>query len=98
MRVCVFADKARFYNLICVGNTFCINSLESYSHIYKRKFRKFNYNDLVNNRLKINGCVEKYTAKWWINSEVLQMFTCFNILRHATGAITRDFNFAKMHV
>jgi len=29
-----------------------------------------------------------------INSEVLQTFTCFSILRHAASAITRDFIFS----
>jgi len=37
MRVCVFADKACFYNLICIGYTFCVDSLESCSQTYKRK-------------------------------------------------------------
>jgi len=27
MRVCVFADKVGFFNFICVGNTFCVDSL-----------------------------------------------------------------------
>jgi len=40
----------------------------------------------------MNGCVEKCYG------EVLQKFTCFNILRHAASAITRDFIFAKMSI
>jgi len=40
----------------------------------------------------MNGCVEKY------HGEVLQKFTCFNILRHAARAITRDFIFPKICV
>jgi len=28
MHICVFADKACVYNLICIGYTFCIDSLE----------------------------------------------------------------------
>jgi len=48
MLVCVFADKLRFNNLICVGYTFYVDSLQLCSQIYKRKFNKFNYNDLFN--------------------------------------------------
>jgi len=67
------------------------------------KFYKFNYNnlffsnDLLNNRLKINRCVEKYYGKMVaLNSEGSQKFTCFNILHYAASAITRDFIFVKM--
>jgi len=28
MHVCVFSEKAGFYNLICVGYTFCVDSLQ----------------------------------------------------------------------
>jgi len=60
MRVCVFTDK-----------TLCLTSYASAIHfvltVYNRaakyisvKFHKFNYNDLFNNTLKINGCVKKY--------------------------------------
>jgi len=99
MRVFVFADKGTFYKLICIGYTFCIDSFEPCSQIYKRKFHKFKYNnlffffiDLFNNRLKMNGCVEKYYGK------VLQKFTYFNILHHAAISITHDFIFTKMRV
>jgi len=47
IHVCVFIDKVRFYDLICVSNTLCIDSLESCSQIYKCKFHKFNYKDLL---------------------------------------------------
>jgi len=46
--------------------SFCFDSLQSCSQIYKHKILYLNYNnlffsnDLLNNRLKINGCVEKY--------------------------------------
>jgi len=63
MRVCVFAEKAHFYNSICISYTFCVDSLESCSQRYKHKFNYndlFFSNDLFNNRMKINGCVEKY--------------------------------------
>jgi len=53
---------------------------------------------MFNNRLKINGCVEKYYGEMVAFRSVTKVQLFYNILHHAASAIIRDFIFAKMRV
>jgi len=63
MRVCVFTDKADFLTSYASARHFALTVYNRVAKYIRVNFIKFNYNDLFNNRLKINGCVKKYYSE-----------------------------------